>query len=82
MVNADYGKSFPDVIQGLEHIIENLDSDQISAPSGFKYRIVLEKQVKLLNLLHSLNFLAGYCMGLFDVVFVFNNRQDIEIRSL
>uniref|UniRef100_A0A2N9IEJ3 Integrase catalytic domain-containing protein n=1 Tax=Fagus sylvatica TaxID=28930 RepID=A0A2N9IEJ3_FAGSY len=41
----DYGKSFPDVIQGLEHIIENLGSDQISAPSSFKYRVALEKQV-------------------------------------
>ncbi|XP_042948175.1 HEAT repeat-containing protein 6 isoform X2 [Carya illinoinensis] len=41
----DYGKSFPDVIQGVEHIIENLGSDQISAPSSFKYRVVLEKQL-------------------------------------
>ncbi|CAI0408973.1 unnamed protein product [Linum tenue] len=41
----DYGESFPDVVQGLEHVLENLSSDQISAPSSFKYRVALEKQV-------------------------------------
>ncbi|CAK7357536.1 unnamed protein product [Dovyalis caffra] len=41
----DYGNSFSDVIQGLEHVLENLGSDQLSAPSNFKYRVALEKQV-------------------------------------
>ncbi|XVE58219.1 hypothetical protein DITRI_Ditri04bG0152400 [Diplodiscus trichospermus] len=40
----DYGKSFSDVVHGLEHVVENLGSDQISIPSSFKYRIALEKQ--------------------------------------
>ncbi|EXC28324.1 hypothetical protein L484_011828 [Morus notabilis] len=48
----DYGNSFSDVVQGLVHLVENLDKDQISAPSSFKYRIALEKQVKNLNGLH------------------------------
>lgn len=44
---VDYGRSFSDVVQGVGHILENLSSDQISAPSSFKYRIALEKQVML-----------------------------------
>lgn len=45
---AGYGKSFPDVVQGLEHTIENLESSHILAPS-FKYKVALEKQVNLFN---------------------------------
>ncbi|KAF8379868.1 hypothetical protein HHK36_027333 [Tetracentron sinense] len=41
----DYGGSFSDVVQGLEHILESLGSDQISTPSSFKYRAALEKQL-------------------------------------
>lgn len=41
----DYGKNFSDVVQGLEHVMENLGSNRISEPSSFKYRIVLEKQL-------------------------------------
>ncbi|XP_059441155.1 uncharacterized protein LOC132173631 isoform X2 [Corylus avellana] len=54
----DYGKSFPDVIQGLEHIIENLGSDQISAPSSFKYRVALEKQLTS-TMLHVLSLASS-----------------------
>ncbi|MCL7044928.1 hypothetical protein MKW94_005147 [Papaver nudicaule] len=42
---SDYGSSFSDVIQGLEHVLETLGSDQISATSSFKYRDALEKQL-------------------------------------
>lgn len=49
---ADYGESFSDVIQGLEHILENQGSDQIASPSNFKYRVALEKQVNNPNHLH------------------------------
>ncbi|PIA35013.1 hypothetical protein AQUCO_03700336v1 [Aquilegia coerulea] len=42
----DYGSSFADVVQGLEHVLETLGSDQVTAPSSFKYRDALEKQVK------------------------------------
>ncbi|KAJ4711744.1 HEAT repeat-containing protein 6 [Melia azedarach] len=42
---SDYGKSYSDVVQGLEHILENLGADQISAPSNFKYRVALQKQL-------------------------------------
>ncbi|GAY57189.1 hypothetical protein CUMW_177510 [Citrus unshiu] len=41
---SDYGKSFSDVVQGLEHILENLGADHLSAPSSFKYRVALQKQ--------------------------------------
>lgn len=52
LFDADYGNSFSDVIQGLEHILENLGSEPNSAPSSFKYRVALEKQVKNLNNQH------------------------------
>ncbi|KAI3884213.1 hypothetical protein MKW92_006452, partial [Papaver armeniacum] len=45
-----YGSSFSDVIQGLEHVLETLGSDQISAASSFKYRDALEKQLTSTNL--------------------------------
>ncbi|KAL2539022.1 ARM repeat superfamily protein [Forsythia ovata] len=41
----DYGRSYYDVLHGVEHILENFSRDQISAPSNFKYLIALEKQL-------------------------------------
>ncbi|KAK9145952.1 hypothetical protein Sjap_005855 [Stephania japonica] len=42
----DYGNSFADVVQGLQHVLENIGSDQIMAPpSNFRYREVLQKQL-------------------------------------
>ncbi|KAG8381701.1 hypothetical protein BUALT_Bualt05G0000100 [Buddleja alternifolia] len=40
----DYGRSYYDVVKGVEHVIENFKSDRISEPSNFKYWIALEKQ--------------------------------------
>ncbi|KAL2926931.1 HEAT repeat-containing protein 6 [Bienertia sinuspersici] len=40
----DYGSSFSDVVQGIQHNLENVMTDQHSTLS-FKYRIALEKQV-------------------------------------
>ncbi|XP_017973347.1 PREDICTED: HEAT repeat-containing protein 6 isoform X1 [Theobroma cacao] len=54
----DYGKSFPDIIQGLEHVVENLCSDQISVPSSFKYRVALEKQLTS-TMLHVLSLASA-----------------------
>ncbi|KAJ7951176.1 HEAT repeat-containing protein 6 [Quillaja saponaria] len=54
----DYGQSFPDVVQGVEHIIENLGADQISAPSSFKYRVALEKQLTS-TMLHVLSLASS-----------------------
>ena len=42
---VDYGSSFPDVVQGLEHVLESLCSNNSSSPSNFKHRDNLEKQV-------------------------------------
>lgn len=41
----DYGSSFPDVVQGLVLVLENLGLDQVSGPSSFKYKATLEKQL-------------------------------------
>ncbi|OMO95180.1 Armadillo-like helical [Corchorus capsularis] len=54
----DYGKSFPDVVQGLEHVVENLGSDQILGPSSFKYRIALENQLTS-TMLHVLSLASA-----------------------
>lgn len=43
----DYGSSFPDVIRGLEHVLESLSSNNSSSPSNFKQRDNLEKQVSV-----------------------------------
>ncbi|GMH13272.1 hypothetical protein Nepgr_015113 [Nepenthes gracilis] len=52
----DYGRSFSDVVQGVEHILENLGSEQNLTPTSFKYKIALEKQLTS-TLLH----LLGLC---------------------
>ncbi|XVF53243.1 hypothetical protein PTKIN_Ptkin05aG0084100 [Pterospermum kingtungense] len=54
----DYGKSFPDIVQGLEHVVENLGSNSISEPSSFKYMIALEKQLTS-TLLHVLSLASA-----------------------
>ncbi|XP_062105137.1 uncharacterized protein LOC133816845 isoform X2 [Humulus lupulus] len=50
----DYGNSFSDIVKGLVHLMENLGSNQISAPSSFKYRVALENQLTS-TLLHVLS---------------------------
>lgn len=47
--DADYGKSYYDVVKSVEHVVENFKSDQVSEPYNFKYWIALEKQVSLRN---------------------------------
>ena len=42
---VDYGSSFPDVVQGLEHVLESFCSNNSSSHSNFKHRDNLEKQV-------------------------------------
>ena len=49
LYNADYGSSFPDVVQGLENILESLGSDHSSTPSSFRYKDNLEKQVRIME---------------------------------
>ncbi|KAJ6801097.1 HEAT repeat-containing protein 6 [Iris pallida] len=51
----DYGTSFDDVVQGLEHVLESLATAQLSTPSNFKYKESLEKQLSLTTL-HVLSF--------------------------
>ncbi|KZV33103.1 HEAT repeat-containing protein 6 [Dorcoceras hygrometricum] len=55
----DYGRSYYDVVKGVEHIVENFNSNQISGPSNFKYLIALEKQLTS-TMLHLLG-LAARC---------------------
>ncbi|PHT27000.1 hypothetical protein CQW23_33393 [Capsicum baccatum] len=43
--SADYGRSFLSVLQGVQHVVESLNSDEISSPSNLKYRLALEKQL-------------------------------------
>ncbi|KAI7744521.1 hypothetical protein M8C21_023787 [Ambrosia artemisiifolia] len=54
----DYGKSYSDVVQGVLHTLENLGSDQMFAPSSFKYRVALEKQLTS-TMLHVLGLASG-----------------------
>lgn len=54
----DYGRSFPDIVRSIEHIMENIDQDPISGPSNFKYRVSLQKQLTL-TMLHVLRFTSS-----------------------
>ncbi|CAA6673707.1 unnamed protein product [Spirodela intermedia] len=47
---ADYGSSFSDILQSLEHVLESIASEQVQDPSSFKYRDALEKQLTLTTL--------------------------------
>ncbi|XP_061368423.1 uncharacterized protein LOC133311395 isoform X2 [Gastrolobium bilobum] len=53
-----YGRSFSDIVQCVVHVMENIDQDQISGPSNFKYRVSLQKQLTL-TLLHVLRFTSS-----------------------
>uniref|UniRef100_A0A0E0LR98 DUF4042 domain-containing protein n=1 Tax=Oryza punctata TaxID=4537 RepID=A0A0E0LR98_ORYPU len=53
----DYGSSFPDVVRGIEHILESLSSNSLSSPSNFKHRGNLEKQVTF-TALHLFSFVS------------------------
>ncbi|KAL3684955.1 hypothetical protein R1sor_002977 [Riccia sorocarpa] len=41
----DYGESFTDVVKGLIHALETIDSEHDSAPTGFKYIRALTEQL-------------------------------------
>ncbi|GAB2277718.1 hypothetical protein Dimus_012421 [Dionaea muscipula] len=53
-----YGSSLSDVVQGVEHILENLGSEQNLLSSNFKYKIALEKQLTS-TMLHLLGLCAN-----------------------
>ncbi|KAG2396662.1 uncharacterized protein HKW66_Vig0229370 [Vigna angularis] len=54
----DYGQSFSKIVESVEHLLENMDEDQISGPSNFKYRVSLKKQLTL-TMLHVLSFISS-----------------------
>lgn len=54
----DYGSSFADVLQSVEEMLENLNSQQISSPSSFRYRIALQKQLTS-TMLHLLGLVSA-----------------------
>uniref|UniRef100_A0A0D9X4H2 DUF4042 domain-containing protein n=1 Tax=Leersia perrieri TaxID=77586 RepID=A0A0D9X4H2_9ORYZ len=53
----DYGSSFPDVVRGIEHVLESLSSNSLSSPLNFKHRDNLEKQVTF-TALHLFSFVS------------------------
>ncbi|BAF22922.1 Os08g0152900 [Oryza sativa Japonica Group] len=53
----DYGSSFPDVVRGIEHVLESLSSNSLSSPSNFKHKGNLEKQVTF-TALHLFSFVS------------------------
>ncbi|XP_072966428.1 uncharacterized protein [Typha angustifolia] len=54
----DYGSSYSDVVQGLVHVVESLNSNNSSSPSSFKYKSNLEKQL-MFTTLHVLGFVSS-----------------------
>ncbi|XP_071917933.1 uncharacterized protein [Coffea arabica] len=58
----DYGRSFYDVLQGVVNVSENLNSDKISSPSNFKYKVALENQLTS-TMLHVIGLASGTDCG-------------------
>uniref|UniRef100_A0A0E0QEF6 DUF4042 domain-containing protein n=1 Tax=Oryza rufipogon TaxID=4529 RepID=A0A0E0QEF6_ORYRU len=54
---VDDPSSFPDVVRGIEHVLESLSSNSLSSPSNFKHRGNLEKQVTF-TALHLFSFVS------------------------
>lgn len=57
VTRLDYGSSFPDVVQGLEHVLESFCSNNSSSLANFKHRDNLEKQLTF-TALHLLGFVS------------------------
>ncbi|XP_010496646.1 PREDICTED: putative uncharacterized protein DDB_G0272456 isoform X2 [Camelina sativa] len=58
-----YGRSFPDVVKGVEHTLQSLHYDRETTPTNFKYKRSLENQLTstmlhLLSLVSSCHFEA------------------------
>ncbi|KAL8109553.1 uncharacterized protein LOC141672065 isoform X2 [Apium graveolens] len=65
----DYGSSFADVLQSVEEMLENLNSQQISTPSSFRYRIALQKQLTS-TMLHLLGLASAADHQLVHEIFI------------
>ncbi|KAJ0251434.1 hypothetical protein HA466_0123860 [Hirschfeldia incana] len=61
-----YGRSFPDVVKGVWHTLQNLNSDRETTPTNFKYKKWLENQLTS-TMLHLLSLVSsGRCEALTD----------------
>ncbi|KAF8114014.1 hypothetical protein N665_0043s0084 [Sinapis alba] len=61
-----YGRSFPDVVKGVWHTLQNLNSDRETTPTNFKYKRSLENQLTS-TMLHLLSLVSsGRCEALTD----------------
>ncbi|KAL0727009.1 hypothetical protein Bca4012_023102 [Brassica carinata] len=53
-----YGRSFPDVVKGVWHTLQNLNSDRETTPTNFKYKRSLENQLTS-TMLHLLSLVSS-----------------------
>ncbi|KAJ4913193.1 ARM repeat superfamily protein [Raphanus sativus] len=61
-----YRRSFPDVVKGVWHTLQNLNSDREATPTNFKYKRSLENQLTS-TMLHLLSLVSsGRCEALTD----------------
>ncbi|CAH8317896.1 unnamed protein product [Eruca vesicaria subsp. sativa] len=61
-----YGRSFPDVVKGVWHTLQNLNSDRETTPANFKYKKSLENQLTS-TMLHLLSLVSSsHCEALTD----------------
>ncbi|CAN6914804.1 unnamed protein product [Brassica oleracea] len=61
-----YGRSFPDVVKGVWHTLQNLNTDRETTPTNFKYKKSLENQLTS-TMLHLLSLVSsGRCEALTD----------------
>ncbi|XP_056859186.1 uncharacterized protein LOC130494587 isoform X1 [Raphanus sativus] len=61
-----YRRSFPDVVKGVWHTLQNLNSDRETTPTNFEYKRSLENQLTS-TMLHLLSLVSsGRCEALTD----------------
>ncbi|KFK24135.1 hypothetical protein AALP_AAs40687U000100, partial [Arabis alpina] len=61
-----YGRSFPDVVKGVEHTLQSLNSERETTPANFKYKRSLENQLTS-TMLHLLSLVSScHCEPLTD----------------
>uniref|UniRef100_A0A1J3DAH3 HEAT repeat-containing protein 6 n=1 Tax=Noccaea caerulescens TaxID=107243 RepID=A0A1J3DAH3_NOCCA len=61
-----YGRSFPDIVKGVEYTLQSLNSDRETTPANFKYKRSLENQLTL-TMLHLLSLVSSRpCEALTD----------------
>ncbi|CAH2051102.1 unnamed protein product [Thlaspi arvense] len=77
-----YGRSFLDVVKGVEHTLQSLNSDRETTPTNFKYKRSLENRLTS-TMLHRLSLVSScHCDALTDFLLKKASFLDEWLRGL